>query len=101
MADKIRSDKNLRDLNGGVLEGYGFLKLDNSSNNLCTVVENSADENIHNVYLNAKINELELWASQIETRKNMTKEKAFARTQKGICSIIYASAEDLKSLISG
>ena len=101
VADKIRSDKNLRDLNGGVLDGYGFLKLDNSSNNLCTVVENSADENIHNVYLNAKINELELWASQIETRKNMTKEKAFARTQKGVCSIIYASAKDLKSLISG
>ena len=101
LADKNKSNKNLKGLNEGVLNGYGFIKLNNSSQDLCTVIDNPTDENIHEVYLNAKIDEIELWISKIETQKNSTKEKTFARAQKGTCRIIYASAEDLKNLISG
>ena len=99
--ERSRAQKYYREVKAELLKGYGFILLENDSRNLCMIVEEAEDQELHNLYLDAVNEEIGLWVPDIKNRVNTNIEKSFAMAQKEMCKIIYTEAKDLKVIMGG
>jgi hypothetical protein len=97
--ERVRAEKNYREVKEGLLKGYGFILLENDSSNLCMIVEKADDQELHDLYLDAVNEEIGLWVRDIKMRIITNKEKSFFMAQEKKCKIIYAEAKDLKVIM--
>ena len=99
--ERSRGQKYLREVKAELLKGYGFILLENDSRDLCMIVQEAENQELHNLYLDAENEAIGLWVPEIKNRVNRNIEKSFAMAQKEMCKIIYAEAKDLKVITGG
>lgn len=95
LAETIRSE-----VLGKVRTGFGFVRLENASRQLCLVLEPTEVE-FHQRALAIRAQDLERVLPQYKDFNTLSLDRAFAGVQKHSCGAIYADEGDMAKLLEG